>query len=178
MVRSFGTVRSPSAVAQRVYSDGVHDPNVIVEHAQQIGAHQHLIEDVPEVENRLSGSEEMCARRTCCSISETPPHGVVKEWVFVVLYCSCFLHGQFSRHDTMKAVRGDHPRLKRVHVQVAHENRSLVAMTTLGAADFPRKSLHFLTLIVVTPIHLTWEMEDCQEHVCLGKNQPTDRHTI
>src|SRR5579871_694241 len=124
---------------------------------------QHLIVHMPEVISRLRGGEIVSRRRSIGSISEMPPHRIIKETVGPAAYIALLPTCQTLRHHRMESLRSNDARIERIHVQVANQYGAIIELFSLRPSNIIRQGSGFQRLIIAIPIHPTREMDSSQE---------------
>src|SRR3989442_7286058 len=101
----------------------------------------------------------MSSRGARSPISKVIPTGIVKESVVAAGNRAAKLFRDLFGHDRMKSVARNHARFERIHVEVAHNDRSLMAVIILQTANFPTEISRFAGLVVLGPVHLTRKVQ-------------------
>src|SRR5664280_516890 len=157
MGRQRGVVGLAGAQYRRIRDRG-EDAHILRHEAiEQIGAQQHLVEQVPVIAKVL-GTLEVKSAAGLAMVTEMVPHGIVEELVFLALYQAGLALGDAAAHDGVQAAGDDHARLKGVHIEIAEQNGALMTNGGLDLVDALRQVHGLNQLALLGKIHLGGEM--------------------
>ena len=124
---------------------------------EQIGAQQHLVEQVPVIAKVL-GTLEVKSAAGLAMVTEMVPHGIVEELVFLALYQAGLALGDAAAHDGVQAAGDDHARLEGVHIEIAEQNGALMTNGGLDLVDALRQVHGLNHPALLRKVHLGGEM--------------------